>query len=55
MLEFLRLGKTNLTYKVWPDMDHWMRATVKVDGETRHSSLRSEVFQYIYKWIQDNP
>jgi len=55
MLEFLRLGKTNLTYKVWPDMDHWMSATVEVDGETRHSSLRSEVFQYIYKWIQDNP
>jgi len=51
MLEFLRLGKTNLTYKVIPGMDHWLNETVGSNGEREHISHREEVFGLISDWI----
>jgi esterase/lipase len=54
MLEFLRLGKTNLTYRVIPGMDHWLTETVESEGEQEHISHREEVFGYISDWIIRN-
>jgi hypothetical protein len=54
MLEFLRLGKTNLTYKVVPGMDHWLNETVESEVGREHISHRAEVFGYISDWIALN-
>jgi len=54
MLEFLRLGKTNLTYKVLPGVDHWLSETVEVDGKQEHISHRKEMFSIISEWIEQN-
>jgi len=54
MLEFIRLGKTNLTYKTMPGVDHWLNETVTKDGKTDHISRRKEVFDSITDWIYNN-
>lgn len=54
MLEFLRLGKTNLTYKVFPGMDHWLGESIEKDGEWQRISYREEVFNVIKEWIAKN-
>ncbi len=51
MLEFLRLGKTNLTYHVLPGSDHWFSETVVEDGEEKHISRRKEAFHLIQEWL----
>jgi hypothetical protein len=54
MLEFIRLGKTNLTYKTLPGVDHWLNESVKKDGKRDHISRRKEVFDSIADWIHNN-
>jgi pimeloyl-ACP methyl ester carboxylesterase len=54
MLEFLRRGKTNLTYKVLPGVDHWLSETVEAEGGQEHISHRKEVFRIISEWIEQN-
>ena len=54
MLEFIRLGKTNLTYRVFPGVDHWLSETVGKDGERDHISRRTEVFSTVSEWIAKN-
>ena len=54
MLEFLRLGKTNLTYKVLPGVDHWLGEQVEIDGEEQRISHREEIFKAISEWIIQN-
>ncbi len=54
MLEFIRHGKTNLTYKTLPGVDHWLNETILVDGKREHISKRQEVFDYIAAWISEN-
>lgn len=53
MLEFLRLGKTNLTYHVIPGCDHWFTETVVEDGERKHISHRKDAFKFILDWLVD--
>lgn len=54
MLEFLRLGKMNLTYLTLPGVDHWLNETVLTDGEAERISRRKEVFDSIADWIYEN-
>jgi hypothetical protein len=51
MLEFLRLGKTNLTYTVIPGCDHSLFEVVMVNGEEKPVSHRKEAFEMIGDWI----
>jgi len=51
MLEFLRLGKTNLTYRVLPGCDHGFYEMVMEDGEEKHISRRKEAFHLIQGWL----
>jgi hypothetical protein len=54
MLEFLRLGKTNLTYRTFPGVDHWLSETVEKEGNEDHISRREDVFRAISEWISEN-
>ena len=53
-LEFLRLGKTNLTCKVLPGVDHSLYEVVVEDGKERGISHRNEAFKMIIDWIESN-
>jgi hypothetical protein len=54
MLEFIRLGKPNLTYTVIPGCDHSLYEVVIIDGEEKPVSHREEAFEMISKWISDH-
>jgi len=53
-LEFLRLGKSNLTYQVLPGVDHSLYEVVVVDGKEKGISHRKEAFKMINDWIESN-
>lgn len=48
-LEFLRKGKTNLTYKVYPYSDHFFQER---DSEGRNKDRIDEVHQLALEWIK---
>lgn len=50
-LEFIRLGKDNLTYYTLPDVGHWLYEEVEKEGEKTHVNRRNDVFEYIANWI----
>lgn len=54
MLEFLRLGKTNLTYRVLPGCEHWLYEVVVEDGKEKRISRRDEAFKTVADWIMSN-
>lgn len=54
MLEFLRLGKTNFTYKVMPGVEHSLYEVVVEDGKEKVVSRRKEAFKMIADWIVTN-
>jgi hypothetical protein len=51
MLEFLRLGKTNLTYTVLPGVEHSLYEVVVEEGKEKAISRRKEAFKMIQDWI----
>ena len=51
MLEFIRLGKTNLTYQVLPGVEHSLYEIVKENGKEKAISRRKEAFKKIVEWI----
>jgi hypothetical protein len=53
-LEFLRLGKTNLTYQVLPGVDHSFYEVVVENGKEMGISHRQEAFKMIIDWIDSN-
>ena len=52
MLEFIRRGKSNLTYYVVPGMDHSLHEVVIEEGREKAISHRPDVFEKIKDWIQ---
>ncbi len=53
MLEFIRLGKTNLSYYALPNLNHQLyEVVIDEDGKEHAVSKRSEVFSMINDWIQ---
>ncbi|MFC1538137.1 alpha/beta hydrolase family protein [Candidatus Latescibacterota bacterium] len=53
-LEFLRIGKSNLTYDVLPGVDHSLYEVVVEDGEEKGISHRDEAFKKVIDWIKNN-
>jgi dienelactone hydrolase len=45
-LDFLRENKTNLTYKVYPNCDHWF-----IDQKTKNRKM-GEMIEYVINWIE---
>ena len=54
MLAFLKLGKTNLTYHIFPGCDHWFHEVVMQNGKEKHVSHRAEAFKTIFDWLAAN-
>ncbi len=54
MLEFIRRGKSNLTYHVVPGMEHSLHGVVVEDGEEKTVSYRADVFQTIKDWVRSH-
>jgi pimeloyl-ACP methyl ester carboxylesterase len=53
-LEFLRKGKSNLTYKVYPNCNHGFQETVTKDGKEIKLDRSDEVNQFAMDWISAN-
>lgn len=53
-LEFIRLGKDNLTCFVLPGVEHSLYEIVVENGEEKHVSRRDEVFTKVKDWIAEN-
>jgi pimeloyl-ACP methyl ester carboxylesterase len=47
-IEFLRLRKTNLTYKVYPNSDHSFNET---DANGQTINKKNEVYEEIFQWL----
>jgi len=45
-LEFARQGKTNLTYKVYTNCDHWF------DDQKLKTNRKAEMLEYVNTWIE---
>jgi dienelactone hydrolase len=50
-LEFLRKGKKNLTYKVYPNSNHYFQESSTVDGKTKKTDRIDEVHQFAFDWL----
>ena len=50
-LEFLRKGKKNLTYKVYPNSNHYFQESSTVDGKTKKIDRIDEVHQFAFDWL----
>jgi dienelactone hydrolase len=53
-LEFLRKGKANLTYKVYPNSNHGFQETNMKDGKEIKTDRSDEVNQFAIDWIKAN-
>ena len=53
-LEFLRKGKTNLTYKVYPNCNHNFQETTTVDGIEKRTDRIDEVHQFAIDWVNSH-
>jgi predicted esterase len=49
-IEFLRYGKTNLTYKVYPNANHFLQDEIIENGKTRFINRKPEIFANIVEW-----
>jgi len=52
--EFLRLGKTNSTYRVLPGCEHSFYEVVVEDDKEKGISHRDEAFEMVVNWIASN-
>ncbi|WP_199121150.1 dienelactone hydrolase family protein [Pedobacter sp. ASV28] len=50
-LEFLRQGKKNLDYKVYPNCNHYFQEKGMVDGKEVNTDRSDEVNQFAFDWI----
>jgi pimeloyl-ACP methyl ester carboxylesterase len=50
-LEFLRQGKSNLTYQVYPDCNHYFQEEKTLDGVTKKVDRIDEVHQFALEWV----
>jgi pimeloyl-ACP methyl ester carboxylesterase len=51
-LEFLRKGKTNLTYKVFPNSTHFFQEQQESEGQSRNVDRIDEVHQLALEWVK---
>lgn len=50
-LEFMRKGKTNFSYKVYPNADHFFQEEQQVEGEMKMVNRITEVHQFALDWV----
>ncbi len=53
-LEFLRKGKTNLTYHVYPDSNHFFQESYEEEGQTKWRDRVDEVHAFAVDWIKNH-
>jgi pimeloyl-ACP methyl ester carboxylesterase len=53
-LEFLRKGKTNLTYKVYENSNHSFQETAVKDGKEVRTDRSDEAHQFALTWVNAN-
>lgn len=53
-LEFLRKGKTNLTYKVYENSDHGFQERAVKDGKEVVTDRSDEAHQFALTWVNAN-
>lgn len=51
-LEFLRQGKQNLTYKVYPNADHYFQEEVSENGSVKKKDRLDEMNDFVFAWIK---
>jgi pimeloyl-ACP methyl ester carboxylesterase len=51
-IEFLRYGKTNLTYKVYPNANHFLQDELIENGKTKLVNRKAEIFMNIFEWTE---
>jgi pimeloyl-ACP methyl ester carboxylesterase len=51
-LEFLRKGKRNLTYKVFPNYDHYFQEKNRSDGKIEYIDRIDDVNDFVFEWIK---
>jgi pimeloyl-ACP methyl ester carboxylesterase len=51
-IEFLRYGKTNLTYKVYPNANHFLQDEIIQNGKTKFVNRKPEIFVNIVDWCE---
>jgi pimeloyl-ACP methyl ester carboxylesterase len=49
-IEFLRYGKINLTYKVYPNANHYLQDEIIENGKTKYINRKTEIFANIVEW-----
>lgn len=49
-IEFLRYGKTNLTYKVYSNANHYLQDEIVENGKTKFINRKPEIFAEIEEW-----
>ena len=54
-LEFLRRGKSNLTYRVFPNANHYFEEITTVDGAPKKVDRLDEVHQLALEWVEARP
>lgn len=49
-IEFLRYKKTNLTYKVYPNANHFLQDEITENNKTKKIDLKPKIFEEIINW-----
>lgn len=49
-IEFLRYRKTNLTYKVYPNANHFLQDEIIENGKTNYVNIKPKIFKDIDEW-----
>ena len=53
-IEFMSRGKNNLTYKVFPNANHFLQNETLDQGKTTTIDIKPQVFDYIMSWISSS-
>ena len=51
-IDFLRHKKTNLTYKVYPNANHFLQDEIVENGKTTFVNIKPQIFEEIIVWTE---
>lgn len=52
-IEFLRYKKNNLTYKVFPNANHFLQDEIEENGKTNYINIKPQLFKDIDEWTNN--
>ena len=55
LIEFIRQKKNNLTYKVYPNANHFLQDEISENGQTKTINIKTKVFEAIDTWSNSKP